>query len=107
MIQQVEHTATRFQTNEPFEMFYRQFPTKGYSCPQKNSKIMNNNILRSRFHLVVIRILTSILKNKFLIYLLLTLLPTVSISTILAQHQEKFLEDQNQHKALQFTNLHT
>jgi two-component system, sporulation sensor kinase D len=68
---------------------------------------MNNNILRSRFHLVVIRILTSILKNKYLIYLLLTLLPTVAISTILAQHQERFLEDQNQHKAQQLTNIHT
>ncbi|SMQ64816.1 two-component system, sporulation sensor kinase D [Bacillus sp. OV166] len=57
--------------------------------------------------MVVIRSFTSILKNKFLLYLLLTLIPTVAISTVLAQHQVKFLEDQNQYKAQEYANLHT
>ncbi|MEH6905847.1 two-component sensor histidine kinase [Bacillus sp. AFS006103] len=57
--------------------------------------------------MVVIRILSSILKNKFLIYLLLTLIPTIAISTDLAQHQVISLEDQNRMKAQEYANYHT
>ncbi|MFL6561954.1 MAG: cache domain-containing protein, partial [Bacillus sp. (in: firmicutes)] len=55
--------------------------------------------------MVVIRILSSILKNRFLIYLLLTMVPTVGISTALAQHQVILLENQSQSKAQQLANL--
>jgi two-component system, sporulation sensor kinase D len=57
--------------------------------------------------LVVIRVLTSILKNKFLIYLLLTIIPTVVISTVITQHHIRSLEDQNLHKAQNLANFHT
>ncbi|MEH7504041.1 ATP-binding protein [Neobacillus drentensis] len=57
--------------------------------------------------MVVIRILTSILKKKFLIYLLLTLIPTAALSTVLAKQQVKFLEDQNRNKAEEYANFHT
>ncbi|WP_066363398.1 ATP-binding protein [Neobacillus drentensis] len=57
--------------------------------------------------MVVLRILKSILKNKFLIYLLLTLIPTIAISTVIAQHQVTVLENQNRMKAQEYANFHT
>ncbi|MBV7506638.1 two-component sensor histidine kinase [Bacillus sp. sid0103] len=57
--------------------------------------------------MVAVRVLSSILKNKFLIYLLLTLIPTVAISSVLAQHRVKVLEDRNKNKAEDYANFHT
>jgi two-component system, sporulation sensor kinase D len=57
--------------------------------------------------LIGIRFISLILKNKFLIYLLLTLIPTVAISSVLAQHQVKVLEYQHKNKAEEYANFHT
>jgi len=63
--------------------------------------------MRSRFHLVFIRVLSSILKKKFLLYLLLTLIPALAVSSVLAQHQVKILEAQNKNKASRYATFHT
>ncbi|MFK9090891.1 ATP-binding protein [Bacillus salipaludis] len=53
-----------------------------------------------------IRLLNSIFKKKLSIYLLLAMIPSVVISTVLAQHQVRMEESQYKSKATEYANFH-